>query len=141
MTDELYRTLTKHKLIELQLVSIRVDIEELQTHLLPSAIRYDKDAVQTSCAGDGVSKILATIADLESKYDKKCIDYNNAIVELSTILDQLDPQQSIVMKYKYIKQMRASEIAEELSYSEQNIFRLNRIAIRNLEDIIKNKVK
>lgn len=137
MTDELYRKLTRLKRIEMELTSIRVDIEELETHLLPSAIRYDKDAVQVS-PDDNISKVLATIADLETKYNSKYAEYNLEMRRLSCLLDQLEPQQSIVMKYKYIKQMKISDIADKLNYSEQNIFRINRIAVKNLEELIKS---
>ena len=66
MNKQTYNYLNSVRVLHWRWLRLKARHDELESCLLPAAIRYDKDKVQTS-PDDTISKIVAEIAELESQ--------------------------------------------------------------------------
>ena len=64
MKDEVYEFLTMPKKTKLQIRSKQMQIEDLRLQMLPGAVRYDKDIVQSS-PEDPMMKFIVRVDELE----------------------------------------------------------------------------
>lgn len=137
MTNDLLIILTKPYKIKMELDELSLQIEDLESKLLPSGIRYDKDSVQTS-PEDPMLKTLTVVADLKNMYSKKLNLYTAAQMDTVRLINTLEkPEERLVLKHKYIEGMEYSEIAHKMGYSEEWVYKTRRSAIDYLEGLIK----
>ena len=109
--------------IELRIRRISLQIEELESSLLPQGIRYDKDKVQTS-PEDTLSKIAGKISDLEKLRTQLVRERRLLLLEIQDVLDQLEnEQEQIVLEAYYLSRMSMMEISEMISYSIAQTYR------------------
>ena len=66
MNRQAYEFLNSVRVLHLQWLRLKAKHDALESCLLPGAIRYDKDKVQTS-PDDTMSKVISEIADLEKE--------------------------------------------------------------------------
>ena len=66
MKEAVYRVLTKPKRIRAQITKSEAEMQGLRLSMLPGAIRYDKDKIQTS-PDDPMTKYAARMDDLTRK--------------------------------------------------------------------------
>ena len=111
-------------------------VEELRTSLLPSAIRYDKDRVQTSPEADPMTDILEKVAVYEQKIRDHLQylldDYNFA----SELIMQLErPEYRQVLHHYYLDSSRPkwAQVAEKMGYTEQRVYQIHNDAIDELD--------
>lgn len=118
--------------IELRIRRISLQIEELESSLLPQGIRYDKDKVQTS-PEDTLSKIAGKIADLEKLRTQLVRERRLLLLEIQDVLDQLEnEQEQIVLEAYYLSRMSMTEISEMISYSIAQTYRFRARGLRNI---------
>lgn len=118
--------------IELRIRRITLQIEELESSLLPQGIRYDKDKVQTS-PEDTLSKIAGRISDLEKQRTQLVRERRLLLLEIQDALDQLtSEQEQIVLEAYYLSRMSMMEISEMINYSIAQTYRFRARGLRNL---------
>ena len=118
--------------IELRIRRITLQIEELESSLLPQGIRYDKDKVQTS-PEDTLSKIAGKISDLEKLRTQLVRERRLLLLEIQDVLDQLEnEQEQIVLEAYYLSRMSMMEISEMISYSIAQTYRFRARGLRNI---------
>ena len=123
--------------IELRIRRITLQIEELESSLLPQGIRYDKDKVQTS-PEDTLSKIAGRISDLEKQRTQLVRERRLLLLEIQDALDRLDnEQEQIVLEAYYLSRMSMREIAEMISYSIRSVYTFRKRGIEKLANIAK----
>lgn len=67
----------------------------------------------------------AKLADQRDYYNKKVTEYVQATFELNTALDKLpDENIRLAMKARYISGEMVADIAEQMHYSERNLYRM-----------------
>jgi hypothetical protein len=66
MNKQIYNYLNSVRVLHWRWLRLKARHDELESCLLPAAIRYDKDKVQTS-PDDTISKIVAEISELETQ--------------------------------------------------------------------------
>lgn len=117
--------------------TIRVKIAEhdaLQSALLPRAITYDADKVQTS-PSDAMSKIAGTVIDLEKEIRQMERDKLRLVSQISTDIGLLDnPVERIILLRHFVKLESMREIADLETYSYNHVFKIRRNAVRHLRD-------
>lgn len=131
--SETYKYLESVRRIESEIRKQRLKHDALQSCLLPKAITYDKDAVQTS-PEDKMSEIAAEVADIEANLQILAVTKYRTINDLSKSIAKLDSEdEQIVLMGYYIARRSIPDIAGEIiHYSERQTYRIKRRAVRNL---------
>lgn len=106
--------------------------QELRACLLPAAITYDKDRVQTT-PEDHMAETMAEVADLDAEIEILRRRRARQIRLISRALDQLeDGREKAILEAYYIGRKSMNEIAEHMSYSLQHTYRLKRDGVENM---------
>lgn len=109
--------------------------QELESCLLPTAITYDKDQVQTS-PDDQVSRIMAEVADLDRQIQELRQNQASQILEVSEMIEQLDdPREVTILSAYFVGRISVREIAERLNYSIQHIYDLRSRGVDKIRKI------
>ena len=87
-------------------------VSELRSMLLPSAIRYDKDKVQTSPNGDPFIRTLEKIDELEEKINA---DIDELVNLKDVARDKIERMENDVEKIILYKILEYSNIVEKYS--------------------------
>lgn len=136
MKDEVYEFLTMPKKTKLQIRSKQMQLEDLMLQMLPGAIRYDKDIVQSS-PGDPMLKFTVRVDELERDIEglkQRYVDEQKLISEAIEMLE--DKREQVVLIGKYVSGDSYDEIAAELSLSVDRVFQIHRSAVDNMVGIV-----
>ena len=140
MKDEVYEFLTMPKKTKLQIRSKQMQIEDLRLQMLPGAVRYDKDIVQSS-PEDPMMKFIVRVDELERAIEglkQRYVDEQKMISEAIEMLE--DEREQVVLIGRYVSGDSYDEIAAELFLSVDRVFQIHRSAVDNMVDIV-DKVK
>lgn len=140
MKDEVYAFLTMPKKTKLQIRSKQMQIEDLRLQMLPGAIRYDKDIVQSS-PGDPMLNFIVRVDELERDIEvlkRRYVDEQKLISEAIEMLE--DKREQVVLIGRYVSGDSYDEIAAELSLSVDRVFQIHRSAVDKMVGIV-DKVK
>lgn len=122
MNRQAFEFLNSVRILHWQYLRLKAKHDELESCLLPGAIRYDKDKVQTS-PGDSMSKIIAEIADLEKEMSRVLKCKAQQVERIDKALKSLESEEErTALTMRYINRVSVSEIAEAMGYSEQRIY-------------------
>lgn len=136
MKDEVYEFLTMPKKTKLQIRSKQVQIEDLRLQMLPGAIRYDKDIVQSS-PGDPMLKFIVRVDELERDIEglkQRYVDEQKLISKAIEMLE--DEREQVVLIGRYVSGDSYDEIAADLSLSVDRVFQIHRSAVDKMVDIV-----
>lgn len=130
--SETYDFLNEIRRTEAEMVKIRLRHDALQSCLLPQAIRYDSDHVQTS-PEDRMSETAAEVIELEKqlrilnrKKIQQIAHISNEIAKLES-----DTEQMVLLGY-YVGRLSGSRVAEIIHYSIPGVYKVKARAVRNL---------
>ena len=118
--------LNKIRYIDMMINCKLEQVAELRSMLLPGAIRYDKDKVQTSNNADSISDTVSKIMELEEKINTDI----DELVELKSVarenIERMENDVEKVILYKrYFNNESFENIAVECGYSWRHIHRLH----------------
>lgn len=132
-----YDYLLRVRKLELSIWRLCLQHDELQSCLLPAAIRYDKDKVQTS-PEDKLSDVAAAVLDLEKKIQELRHQKAKLVLEINTAINALpDEKESGILTAYYIKRMSMEDVADKVGYSVQHTYRLRKRGVTHLAEILK----
>ena len=140
MKDEVYEFLTMPKKTQMQIRSKQMQIEDLRLQMLPGAVRYDKDIVQSS-PEDPMMKFIVRVDELERAIEglkQRYVDEQKLISEAIEMLE--DKREQVVLIGRYVNGDSYDEIAAELFLSVDRVFQIHRSAVDKMVDIV-DKVK
>ena len=128
--------LNKIRYIDMMINCKLEQVAELRSMLLPSAIRYDKDKVQTSNNADSISDTVSKIMELEEKINTDI----DELVELKSVarenIERMENDVEKVILYKrYFNNESFENIAVECGYSWRWIHKLHNDALKNFDKI------
>lgn len=130
--SETYKYLESVRRIESEIRKQQLKHDALESCLLPKAITYDKDAVQTS-PEDKISEIAAEVSDIEAKLRSLVVMKRRTIHDVSMSIANLDSDaEQIVLLGFFVGGLSAQRIAETVHYTVRSVYRLKRRAVRNL---------
>ncbi len=132
---ETYDYLLRPRRLELSILRLCLQHEELQTCLLPAAIRYDKDVVQTS-PEDKLSDVAAAVLDLEDKIRRMKQQKARLILEISTAINKLDDREAVILTAYYVKRLTMEDVADIIDKSLQHTYRLRKRAVLHLSELM-----
>lgn len=132
---ETYEYLQRPRKLELSIMRLSLQHDELQTCLLPAAIRYDKDVVQTS-PDDKLSEVAAAVLDLEKKIQRLRSQKARLLLEINAAIDKLDDKDAVILTAYYVKRMTMSDVADIIDKSLQHTYRLRKKAVQHLSELM-----
>lgn len=110
--------------------------DELKASLLPVAITYDGDRVQTT-PDDRMSRIMAEVADLDRQIEELRRVRAQSIMTIGKTIDKLeDKTEAAVLEAYYVAGMSVPKIAEHINYSPSHTYAIRRRGIQNIIRII-----
>lgn len=122
MNRRAYSFLNSARVLHLKWLRLKAKHDELESCLLPAAIRYDKEKVQTS-PDDPMSKIIAQVIELES--EMKRVQFNKAkqINKIDKAISSLESaEERTALTMRYINRVAVTDIADTMGYSEKRIY-------------------
>ena len=105
-----------------------------------TAIRYDKDKVQTSPIGDRMVEIVARIDETADKLKAEIERLQELEGDAIHLLINLKEEHERVLTLHYIEDKGLMEVAELMGYSERYIFELRSKALTELDSLIQDMV-
>ena len=97
--------------------------DALKASLLPMGIRYDSDRVMTSPT-DRMADVMAEIDRLEREIRELAEEKPRAVRESIYFIEKLSDQQAEVMTLYFVAEKKVRQIARQLHYSEQNVYKI-----------------
>lgn len=123
MNKQAYDFLNSARVLHWQWLRLKAKHDELESCLLPAAIRYDKDKVQTS-PEDPMCKIMAEINELEKEMIKVQHRKFVQIEKIGRALNALESdEERTALTMRYINRIPVSAIAEAMGYAEPTIYK------------------
>ena len=123
MNKQAYEFLNSARVLHWQWLRLKAKHDELKSCLLPAAIRYDKDKVQTS-PDDQMSKIIAELQVLESKMAGVQQAKALRIEEIDKAINNLkSDEERTALTMRFINRIPVSEIALAMGYAEPTIYK------------------
>lgn len=108
----------------------------LQSRLLPKAITYDGDKVQTS-PSDMMSELAGNVLDLDKEIEQLIKSKQHHIERLYNDIAQLEDEiERIVLAGYYIEEMTMYDIADAVSYSYQHTCRIRKRGVAHLAELL-----
>lgn len=123
MNKQAYEFLNSARVLHWQWLRLKAKHDELESCLLPAAIRYDKDKVQSS-PDDQISKIIAEINDLETEMAKIQLKKSKQIERIDKAINSLtSDEERTALTMRYINRIPVSDIALAMGYAEPTIYK------------------
>ena len=123
MNKTAYEFLNSARVLHWQWLRLKAKHDELESCLLPAAIRYDKDKVQTS-PDDPMSKVVAEIMELEKEMKRVQLLKSKQITKIDKAISALESdEERTALTMRYINRIPVVDIAEAMGYSAPHIYR------------------
>lgn len=122
MNKKAFIFLNSVRVLHLEWLRLKAKHDELESCLLPAAIRYDKDKVQTS-PSDPMSKIVSEVMELEN--EMKRVQYNKSrqIAKIDKAISSLESaEERTALSMRYINRVPVAKIAKDMGYSEKRVY-------------------
>lgn len=133
-TREAYDFLNSVRRTEIAILKLQLQHDELQSCLLPRAITYDGDKVQTT-PEDKMSEIAAQVADMEKQIAQLRLRKAQLIVDINAAIRMLDNDvEQVILLGFYVGRLPATKIAEIVHYSVPGIYKAKRRAVVHLAE-------
>lgn len=126
-----------------EIAELQERIADLRASLLPSAIRYDKDAVQTSTS-DVITDKMIKIAEYDALLEKKIVGLYARRAKAQKLIDLLpDSLERQVLSIYFLSDGRPTmeQVAGKLNYSVQHTFRIYASGLDHLRGRYKDESK
>lgn len=136
--SEVYDFLTGPHRKRLEIARKENIIAELRSCLLPGAIRYDEDKVQSS-PRDQLSETMAKIDELERQVEALKAERSALIIEVNNVIEKLENDiEKAVLTEWYINRTKPSRIASNIGYSERRMYHYKKEGVQHLAQILKD---
>ena len=123
MNKQAYEFLNSARVLHWHWLRLKAKRDELESCLLPAAIRYDKDKVQTS-PDDQMSKIMAEIDELQKEMVKVQLRKSKQIELIDKAISSLaSDEERTALTMRYINRIPVSDIALAMGYAEPTIYK------------------
>lgn len=118
-----YEFLNSVRVLHWQWLRLKAKHDELESCLLPAAIRYDRDKVQTS-PDDAMSKIVAEINALEQEMNKIQMLKAKQIEKIDKAINDLESyEERTALTMRFVNRKPVPEIAEAMGYADSTIYK------------------
>lgn len=110
--------------------------EELKSCLLPGAIRYDLDKVQTS-PKDKLTEIIAKVDELDRQIEELMQEKAMLIIKIGEAIEQLpDDNEKTVLTEFYIGRVSMEKVAALINYSPRRAYYFRKQGVIHLGEVL-----
>ncbi len=110
--------------------------EELKSCLLPGAIRYDLDKVQTS-PKDKLTEIMAKVDELDRQIEELMQEKAMLIIEIGEAIERLeDDNEKAVLTEFYIGRVPMEKVAALINYSPRRAYHFKKQGVIHLGEVL-----
>jgi len=110
--------------------------DELRACLLPGAVRYDKDRVQTSPT-DTMADVMARVDELDREIEQLKREKAHLVLEISDAIEKLeDDTEKVVLTEFYITRAPMSQVAETIHYSVRRAYYYRKSGVTHLGEVL-----
>ena len=132
--SEAYAYLNSIRKTDSEITKLQFQHDELQSCLLPKAITYDGDRVQTS-PEDKMSELAGRVVDMEKQIAELRLRKAQLIVDINAAIRMLDNDvEQVILLGFYVGRLPATKIAEIVHYSVPGIYKVKRRAVVHLAE-------
>lgn len=122
MNRQAYIFLNSARVLHWEWLRLKAKHDELESCLLPAAIRYDKDKVQSS-PEDPMSKIVAEVMELEKEMKRVQLNKSRQIAKIDKAISSLESaEERTALSMRYINRVSVAKIAKDMGYSEKRVY-------------------
>lgn len=119
------------------IVTLQERIENLRMNMLPKAISYDKDRVQTS-PQDPMPDFAAKIDELDRELVGRMKDYENAQDDVQDVIRQVNNADAReVLAKRYLGQKSWRSIERDMYLCDRQIYRIHLAGLSAVEKILR----
>lgn len=134
--DETYDFLMQIRRKEIIIRRKEMQRDELRACLLPGAIRYDRDRVQ-STPTDKMADVIARVDELDREIERLKLEKAQAIIEISDVIEKLDnDKEKAVLTAFYIKAASMEAVAGIVCYSVRHTYFLRKQGVEHLKEVL-----
>ena len=118
-----YNHFMKVRRIEYKIQRLKYRRTALESCLLPPAIRYDKDKVQSS-PEDTLSKVVAEIVEIENDMNRLQIQKAKRIEAIDDAINGLDSdEERTALMLRFVSRVPVKAIADTMGYAEPTVYK------------------
>lgn len=138
MNREIYAFMNGARVLQLQWLRLKAKRDELAFCLLPGAIRYDIDKVQSSPT-DGTNQIVIEILELEGQMAEVQQRKYIQIEKIDAAISSLDSdEERTALTMRFINRASVAEIAAAMGYAEPTIYKFINQGADKIQKSIRN---
>lgn len=110
--------------------------DELRACLLPGAVRYDRDKVQ-STPTDKMSDVMARVDELDREIEQLRREKATLVIEISDAIEKLeDDNEKTVLTEFYIARASMTQAADAINYSVRRAYDFRKRGVIHLGEVL-----
>ena len=110
--------------------------DELRACLLPGAVRYDRDKVQ-STPTDKMSDVMARVDELDREIEQLRREKATLVIEVSDAIEKLeDDNEKTVLTEFYIARAPMTQAADAINYSVRRAYDFRKRGVIHLGEVL-----
>lgn len=110
--------------------------DELRACLLPGAVRYDRDKVQ-STPTDKMSDVMARVDELDREIEQLRREKATLVIEISDAIEKLeDDNEKTVLTEFYIARAPMTQAADAINYSVRRAYDFRERGVIHLGEVL-----
>ena len=110
--------------------------DELRACLLPGAVRYDRDKVQ-STPTDKMSDVMARVDELDREIEQLRREKASLIIEIGDAIEKLeDDNEKTVLTEFYIARAPMTQAADAINYSVRRAYDFRKRGVIHLREVL-----
>ena len=127
--DETYDFLMQIRRKEIIIRRKETQRDELRACLLPGAIRYDRDRVQ-STPTDKMADVIVRVDELDREIEQLRREKASLVIEIS------DDYERTVLTEFYIARAPMTEVADAINYSVRRAYHFRKMGVTHLGEVL-----
>ena len=135
MTDQVHDFLTKPKRIRNEIMSTQSQIQGLRMSILPKAITYDVDKVQTS-PSDIMIRYVEKLEKLEKQAEREQDAYLTAQEDIVRACKSLDKEERTIILQRFLEGQSFEDISDNVTMCRRSTFYVYKKALTKIDAII-----
>lgn len=130
--EQVKQRLNSHHYIQMERRQILDRIIRLEARLTAPGAQNLDGMPHGSDKGDALARGVATLADLKGLYRSKEIELTQALLDIERLIENLDPVERMIARYRYIDRMQWEQVCVKISYSWRQTHRIHNSLLEKL---------
>ena len=141
MNQDAFDFLNSVRKIDYEIQCLNCKKSMLESCLLPSSIRYDKDKIQGSYENQ-LEKIMAQLDDVCKTIARRYSERYDKAMEIEDVISQVEQiNLRTILYHRYVSPKGIGKIAEIMNYSPDWVYKNHRKAVDEVGKILKAREK